>query len=111
MEGTNADTKPFFSLGKLYPSEYELREDAHKWETTLSKHQRFKRSTLQSPVFDVKYHAREQGGTISENLPAIRYTLILTIRAEGDNSIYNKILQENQTLQAINVRARVEVKS
>ncbi|EJK98747.1 hypothetical protein PflQ2_0577 [Pseudomonas fluorescens Q2-87] len=110
LDGANADTKPFFSLGKLYPSEYELREDAHKWETTLSRHQRFKRSTLQSPVFDVKYHAREQGGTISEDLPAIRYTLILTIRAEGDNSIYNKILQENQTLQAINVRTRIEIK-
>ena len=109
MEGANPDTKPFFSLGKLYPSEYELREDAHKWETTLSKHQRFKRNTLQSPVFDVKYHAREQGGAISEDLPAIRYTLILTIRAEGDNSIYNKILQENRTLQAISVRSRIEV--
>ncbi|AMQ86890.1 S8 family peptidase [Pseudomonas glycinae] len=109
MEGANPDTKPFFSLGKLYPSEYELREDAHKWETTLSKHQRFKRTTLQSPVFDVKYHAREQGGAISEDLPAIRYTLILTIRAEGDTSIYNKILQENRTLQAINVRSRIEV--
>lgn len=40
------ETKTFFSVGKLYETEQELRDDAHKWETSISREQRFRLSTL-----------------------------------------------------------------
>lgn len=103
------DTKTFFSDKNLYETEEELREEAYKWETTISRHQRFKLSTLDEPVFDVKYHAREQGATPDNDLSPIKYSCILTIRTQGDTSLYNSILQQNQTLQAIKVQGRIQV--
>lgn len=107
--GEHPVTKTFFSCANLYPTEQELRDDAHKWETCISRSQRFKSSTLKNPMFDVKYHAREQGAAPTEAVDPIKYSLILTIRTEGDTSLYNSILQKHQTLQAIKVRSRIRV--
>ncbi|MCG6299910.1 S8 family peptidase [Vibrio vulnificus] len=108
-DAEHADTKTFFSVGNLYETEEELREDAHKWETCISRTQRFKRSTLQKPVFDVKYHAREQGGDSQEDLEPLNYSLVISIRAEGDTNTYNLVLQQNQTLQSVRVSNRVRI--
>ena len=108
-DAKHASTKSFFSLGKLYGTEEELREDAHKWETCISQSQRFKSSTLSSPVFDVKYHAREKGGNPEKMILPLRYSLVLSIRAEGELEIYNKVLQQYQTLKSIKVSNRVRV--
>src|SRR5690606_29641128 len=109
-EQQHPDTKTFFSSKGLYLTEDELREDAHKWETTVSRSQRFKLSTLKDPVFDVKYHAREQGAAteISELAP-IKYSLVLSIQTVGDVNLYNSILQKNQTLQPIKVSNRIQI--
>jgi hypothetical protein len=101
------ETKSFFTVGNLYEIEEELREDAHKWETCISRHQRFKKSTLSNPVFDVKYHAREKGGVVNDELAPLTYSLVISIRAEGDVNIYNKVLQQHQTLQAVKLNNRV----
>ncbi|HIF9214626.1 TPA: S8 family peptidase [Photobacterium damselae] len=101
----------FFTCGSLYPDEHELREDAHKWETCISRQQRFKKTTLVNPMFDVRYQGREQGGSPSSALEPIKYSLILTVRAEGDNNLYNSVLQQNQTLQSIKIRHRIRVDS
>lgn len=106
---SNPDSKPFFTNNNLYPTEEDLRSDAAKWETCISRNQKYRKNTLFEPEFFVKYHAREQGGNASRNLEPLSYSLIVTIRAEGDTSIYNSILQQNQTLQAIRVRNRIEV--
>lgn len=108
-EGNHPKTSSFFSCGELYSNEHELRGDAHKWETCLSRNKRFKRTTLNEPMFDVKYHAREQGASTTEKLPPIQYSLVLTIRSQGDSSIYNSILQQNQTLQPIRVTNKIRV--
>ncbi|KIF51475.1 S8 family peptidase [Vibrio owensii] len=105
----HADSKTFFSVGNLYETEEELREDAHKWETCISRSQRFKKDTLLNPVFDVKYHAREQGGDSQKELEPLNYSLVISIRAQGDNNTYNLVLQQNQTLQAVKVANRVRV--
>ncbi|WP_228147762.1 MULTISPECIES: S8 family peptidase [Acinetobacter] len=104
------DAKTFFSSKGLYLTEEELREDAHKWETTISRSQRFKLSTLEDPLFDVKYHAREQGASteISE-LPPIKYSLVLSIQTVGDVNVYNSILQKNQTLLPVKVSNRIQL--
>jgi hypothetical protein len=105
----HADTKSFFSVGNLYKTEEMLREDAHKWETCISREQRFKKSTLSKPVFDVKYHAREQGGDAINDPEPLKYSLIVSIRAEGDLNTYNMVLQQNQTLQAVKLANRIKV--
>lgn len=105
----HANTKTFFSLGNLYETEEELREDAHKWETCISKYHKFQKSTLSAPVFDVKYHARDKGGEFGGDKVPLKYSLILSIRAEGEAETYNMVLQQNQTLQAVKVSNRVRV--
>jgi len=110
-EAEHPNTKSFFSCANLYPIEQELREDAHKWETCVSRYQRFKSSTLEKPMFDVKYHAREQGASPSpsKTVAPIKYSLILTIRTEGNTELYNSILQQNRTLQSVKVRNRIRL--
>lgn len=110
-EQGHSDTKTFFSDKNLYPTEEELRDDAYKWETCISREARFKKTTLKNPSFDVKYHNREQGGTtpLNRDREPIPYSLILSIRAKGDSTIYNKVLQQNRTLQAVNIVNRIEI--
>lgn len=105
----HADTKTFFSSGNMYETEEELREDAHKWETCISKQHKFRKDTLSNPVFDVKFHAREKGGDTVEIQDPLNYSLVLSIRAEGDVNTYNMVLQQNQTLQAVKVATRIRV--
>jgi hypothetical protein len=106
---THADTITFFSNEKMYEPEAQLREDAHKWETCISKEHRFKKSTLLAPVFDVKFHAREHGASPENKAKPLNYSLVLSIRAEGETETYNKILQQNQTLQTIKVTNRIRL--
>lgn len=108
-DAEHADTSSFFSVGNLYETEEELREDAHKWETCISRSRRFKASTLSAPVFDVKYHAREKGGDTDGYNPPLNYSLILSIRAVGETETYNMVLQQNQTLQAVKLSNRIRV--
>lgn len=102
-------TKTFFSAGNLYQTEEQLRDDAHKWETCISRQQRFRRDTLSKPVFDVKYQARQQGAAVNNSLEPLKYALVLSIRAEGDTNIYNMVLQQNQTLQSVRLTNRVRL--
>lgn len=105
----HADTSDFFSLGSLYETEEEMRDDAHKWETCISRSRRFKQETLSSPVFDVKFHAREKGGDPEKSSVPLQYSLIVSIRAEGETETYNMVLQQNQTLQSVKVSNRIRV--
>jgi hypothetical protein len=109
-DANHASTKSFFSLKNLYETEQSLREDAHKWETCISRHTRFKKTTLKNPVFDVKYHTREQGGIAIEDVPPLTYTLVLSIRNKGMTELYNKVLQRHQTLQSIKSRSRLRIR-
>ena len=108
-DAKHASTTSFFSLKKLYATEQSLREDAHKWETCISRSQRFKKATFKDPVFDVKYHTREQGGAAIEDVPPLTYSLVLSIRNKGMTDLYNQVLQRYQTLQSIKTRARVRI--
>ena len=60
-EQLNPNSKPFFQARKLYPTENELRADAHKWETILHETLRMRGSSLNNPSFDIHYHARAAG--------------------------------------------------
>ena len=87
----NADTRSFFSSNQ-YETEQERRTDHGKWETVLHGNTRMRGSSLDMPVFDIHYNARESGGKPSraEKIP---YALVITIEAPKHVDLYNEILR------------------
>lgn len=87
----NAETKGFFDM-KQYATEHERRADRGKWETVLHGTKKFRGSSLQNPVFDIHYNAREAGGK-AMGAEKIRYALIISIEAPKHANLYNDILR------------------
>jgi hypothetical protein len=88
---TNADAKSFFNM-KKFATEEERRSDRGKWETVLHGSQSKRGRSLNNPVFDIHYNAREAGGPTT-NAEKIRYALIISIEAPKHADIYNDILR------------------
>lgn len=86
-----AETKSFFSP-KKYASEQEQRSDYGKWETVLHGDAKMRGTSLEEPVFDIHYNAREFGGKASRP-DKIPYALIITIEAAKHSDLYNDILR------------------
>lgn len=78
-----------------YDTEKELRQDAHKWETTLHRSRRFQSTTLNDPVFDVHYQVRESGKPSAGD--KIHYALIITLKAPRVANLYDRIVQRYRT--------------
>lgn len=91
----NADTKGFFDM-KKYATEEERRSDMGKWETVLHGTKRMRGSSLNHPVFDIHYNAREAGGRAT-GAEKIRYALIVTVEAPKHVDLYNEILRAYAT--------------
>lgn len=89
-----------------YDTEKELRQDAHKWETTLHRRQRFNSATLKDPVFDVHYQVRESGHPTAGD--KIHYAMIITVSAPRVRNLYDRIVQRYQT-QLEPIRPLVEI--
>lgn len=111
---TNKDiqssTKSFFNLKGVYSTEQELREDAHKWETTLHKAQTFQKGTLNNPCFDVIYYRREAGMSIdTKQLEPLPYVLVVSVKADNTPELYNNIVQRYQTLSPIKIKQQVRI--
>ncbi|WP_311790630.1 MULTISPECIES: S8 family peptidase [Pantoea] len=108
----NADTKGFFEL-KKYANEQERRSDMGKWETVLHASKGMRGSSLNKPVFDIHYNARQGGGAIQNNkADKIKYALILTITANKHPDLYNDILRSyNQILAPIQPQATVPIRT
>jgi hypothetical protein len=87
----NADTKGFFDM-KKYATEEERRSDLGKWETVLHGAKGMLGSSLDNPVFDIHYNARESGGRAT-GAEKIRYALIITVEAPKHADLYNDILR------------------
>jgi hypothetical protein len=87
----NAETKGFFDM-KKYATEQERRSDMGKWETVLHGNKSMRGSSLDNPVFDIHYNAREAGGPTT-GAEKIRYALIITVEAPKHADLYNDILR------------------
>ena len=90
-EQQHADTKGFFDL-KKYSTEAERRSDLGKWETVLHGSKNMNGPTLNQPVFDIHYNARE-GGASTSGAEKIRYALIITVKAPKHTDLFNDILR------------------
>lgn len=88
---TNAETKGFFTM-KKYATEEERRSDMGKWETVMHGKKSMRGSSLDNPVFDIHYNAREAGGPTT-SAEKIRYALIITVEAPKHADLYNEILR------------------
>ena len=108
-DGATPQTKTFFSVNSLYPNEQVLRDDAHKWETTLHKKCTLRSTSLYEPCFDIYYHAREKGASASSLNDPLPYALVVTISSKKDQELYNKVLQRYQTLQPIQMKQAVRI--
>ncbi|RNA75871.1 S8 family peptidase [[Curtobacterium] plantarum] len=105
-------TFPLFNSSNIYASEDELREDGHKWETTLRSEHTFNKDTLKDPCFDVIYFGRENGMAVEiEDLPKLAYVLIVTLKAKDTPDLYNNIRQRYQTLQPIQIKQQIRLQS
>lgn len=81
----------FFQL-KSFSTEQELRQDAHEWETTLNRKKSMQPESLNDPVFDINYNARE-GGAQTATARTMKYALVLSICSPKTVDLYNKIMQ------------------
>ncbi|MEN8517962.1 hypothetical protein [Burkholderia sp. RS02] len=88
---SNADTKGFFDM-KECATEEARRSDMGKWETVLHGNKSMRGSSLDNPVFDINYHAREAGASTA-SAEKIRYALIITVEAPKHADLYNDILR------------------
>jgi len=99
----------FFSAKNFYATEHMQRDDAQKWETTLSRSKNKRASSLSQPAFDVSYVAREHGhgGRRSANM---KFALALTIRNRSAKDLYDRVIvSSGNRLQAMRPRAGVQV--
>jgi len=87
----NAETRSFFSASK-FATEEERRSDVGKWETVLHGDVGMLGKTLDNPVFDIHYNAREAGAK-PVGADKIRYALIITVEAPKHADLYNDILR------------------
>lgn len=99
----------FFSAKNFYANEHMRRDDAQKWETTLSRTKSKRASSLKQPAFDVSYVAREHGhgGRRSGNM---KFALALTIRNRSAKDLYDRVIvSSGNRLQPMRPRAGVQV--
>lgn len=84
-------SKSFFQLHE-FSNEQDLRQDAHKWETTLHREKTMFGKSLRNPVFDIHYNARE-GGAPTTTASKIPYALVVSVTAPKTSDLYNKIVR------------------
>lgn len=86
----NPKTKPFFKSKSGLP-ELQLRNNEHKWETTLSVvNRKFQGKTLPNPAFDIHYTPRFAGHEVS-HAPELPYALIVTLRVPKMPDLYDRV--------------------
>jgi hypothetical protein len=90
-------TATFFSQSKLYETEDLLRTDAHKWETSLHGSIRKRASSLQRPVFDIHYLARDEGHA-DHHTQKIKYALVITVEAPRHPDLYDLVVRKYRNI-------------
>jgi len=99
----------FFSAKNFYATEHMRRNDAQKWETTLSRTKTKRASSLAKPAFDVSYIAREHGHS-GQGSADMKFALVLTIRNRSARDLYDRVIvSSGNRLQPLRPRAGVKV--
>lgn len=107
-KASQAKTKSFFSQKIIGLSEYDLREDGHKWEPCLKATGIFSAKTLNKPCFDIYYHHRFEGKKDSDPQP-IKYALVISIKAPKNKNFYNDVVRTYSNI-LIPLRSKVGIR-
>ena len=102
-------SESFFSAKNFYATEYMQRDDAQKWETTLTRAKTKRVTSLAQPAFDVSYIAREHGhgGARASNM---KFALVLTLRNRSARDLYDRVIvSSGNRLQPMRARTGVQV--
>ncbi|MCX7360359.1 MAG: S8 family serine peptidase, partial [Alphaproteobacteria bacterium] len=106
---TTPSSDTFFSAADLYATEHMRRDDAQKWETTLSKTKTKRAASLVQPAFDVSQITREHGHA-SRRSSNMKVALVLTIRNRNAPNLYDQVVvSSGNRLQPMRARAGVIV--
>ena len=109
-KGHSKKTMAFFSAGKMYTPEFKARMNEQKWETTLKREQTFNVGTLNDPLFDITYGAREEGqSVVNKDMEPLPYAMVITLSVEDTPGVYNNIRQRYQTLQPLRLRQEIGI--
>jgi hypothetical protein len=99
----------FFSARNFYANEHMRRDDAQKWETTLTRTKAKRASSLAQPAFDVSYISREHGHN-GRRPASMKFALALTIRNRSARDLYDRVIvSSGNRLQPMRPRAGVQV--
>lgn len=104
-------TVSFFSKSRLFgQTEQDMRADAHKWEAMVSKEIGAEADTLDDPVLELIYRARDEGRPIaSSKVEPLPYVLVITVAARQEADFYNRVRQRYPVLAPIRLRAGVNL--
>jgi len=91
-DAVHPKSESFFQPKNLYPTEQQLRGDAHKWETCLHASKRKLAKSLDGPVFDIHYNARADGRD-DVRAERIHYALVITIDAPKVKDLYDRVVR------------------
>ena len=91
-DAIHADTAPFFQPTELYAADWQLRGDAHKWETCLHRRVGKLGRSLNGSVFDIHYNARSESRS-DASAGKIRYALIVSVEAPRVKDLYDRVVQ------------------
>lgn len=80
-----------------------------KWENVLHAEKSLLGSTLNNPVFDIHYIAREAGADTRRGKP-LAYALILSIEAHNHPNLFNEILQSYPVLAQIQPQVSLPIR-
>lgn len=107
-QAQNAKSDSFFA-SKIYATEEERRTGLSKWENVLHAEKSLLGTTLNNPVFDIHYIAREAGADTRRGQP-LAYALILSIEAQNHPNLFNEILQSYPVLSQIQPQVSLPIR-
>ncbi|MGA8797762.1 MAG: S8 family serine peptidase [Candidatus Cybelea sp.] len=106
----HADTAPFFRASDYGESDADLRSDALKWETVMSRSKRLNPTSLSDPTFDLHYVPRQGGGN-AQNPSEILYGMIITVKQANNVNLYDEIaLRYRTSLQPLQPRISIPIR-
>lgn len=109
-KGGGTATRSFFSTSE-FRTESDQRNDLGKWETVLHASDNFYGSSLNNPIFDIHYNARDGGANAGARSQIIRFALVITVEAPKHLDVHEKILAAHQKLRALEPRISIPIRT
>lgn len=98
----------FFQADDFYAPEFMRRDDAQKWETTITRSKRKRASSLYDPAFDVSHITRLHGHN-GGHRPLIKFALILTLKNKAIDLYDQVVTASRNRLQPMVPRTDIRV--